>query len=357
MRVRLNKIASSTRNADIHERVVLGAEIPARAGAVVAVRVLDDKSTYNKLENTHGRLMTVHKGDLVAGVLGARQALRGYAGEVPDQVKPGDILHLLNLGGVIGRCTSANPDVGPPARVEVLGSILTFPDASRRVGVAATIDVGPVKPSSNLHAMPPLVLVVGSCMHAGKTFAACTVIRSALGAGLRAAATKVTGVALRKDALNMMDHGAVEAWTFNDAGLASTCGVGVVPYALGCLNKAAECEPDLIVVELGDGLLGDYGVMDILNHPGVKAATSAVILSAPDPVAAWGGSKLLEQMGYATTVVTGPATDNDAGRRVIRDRVGCAAHNAMSHPDRFSTEVLVAMGLAPQSKTVAEATA
>ena len=72
-----NKIASATRNADLHDRVVLGSEIPARAGAIVAVRVLDDKSTYNKVENAHGRMMTVHKGDLVAGVLGSRQALRG----------------------------------------------------------------------------------------------------------------------------------------------------------------------------------------------------------------------------------------------------------------------------------------
>ena len=70
MRIRLDKIASCTANVGLRPRVVLGTEIPAVAGQVVAVRVLDDKSTYNQVENAHGRMMTVHKGDLVAGVLG-----------------------------------------------------------------------------------------------------------------------------------------------------------------------------------------------------------------------------------------------------------------------------------------------
>ena len=89
------------------------------AGTVVAVRVLDEKSIYNELEDRAGRMMTVHRGDVLVGVLGERRALRGYAGEVPHQVVVGDVLHLLNLGGLVGRCTSANPEVGPPARVQV----------------------------------------------------------------------------------------------------------------------------------------------------------------------------------------------------------------------------------------------
>ena len=55
MRVRLDKIASSTRNAGLHAQVVLGNDIPARAGTVVAVRVLDEKTTYNQVEDLAGR--------------------------------------------------------------------------------------------------------------------------------------------------------------------------------------------------------------------------------------------------------------------------------------------------------------
>src|SRR5688500_4011918 len=110
MRIDVDKIASAARHVVAHPRVVLGPTIPAVAGTVVCGRVLDEKTTYKELEDAHGRLRTVHRGDVVVGVLGARDALRGYSGVVPESVAPGDVLHLLNLGGVIGRCTSANPD-------------------------------------------------------------------------------------------------------------------------------------------------------------------------------------------------------------------------------------------------------
>ena len=77
MRVQVDKIASSTRNVPIHKQVVLGTDIPAKSGTLVAVKILDEKAVYNKVEDAHGRMMTVHKGDIVAGVLGERRALRG----------------------------------------------------------------------------------------------------------------------------------------------------------------------------------------------------------------------------------------------------------------------------------------
>ncbi|MEQ1507576.1 MAG: hypothetical protein ABMB14_35425, partial [Myxococcota bacterium] len=165
MRIDVDKIASAARHVVRHPRVVVGSEIPACAGTVVVGRVLDEKTSYNQLEDAAGRMRTVHRGDVVVGVLGAREALRGYSGVVPDEVRPGDILHLLNLGGVIGRCTSANPEVGAPNRVEILGSVLAFPDASDRgAAVPASIVPGPVALADHLGPLPPLVLLAGTCM-------------------------------------------------------------------------------------------------------------------------------------------------------------------------------------------------
>lgn len=341
MRLRLDKIASSTSNARLSRRVVLGSEIPAVPGAVLAVRVLDEKHRYNQIEDLHGRLMTVHKGDVLAGVLGKRDALRGYAGDVPDSVQPGDILHLLNLGGVIGRCTSHNPEVGPPARVEVLGAILDFPELGRRVGHPACITPGVVPVAERLDALPPMVLLVGSCMHAGKTAAACALVRAATERGLDVGVAKVTGVALRRDVLEMQDHGAVIATTFADAGLPSTCDGEVLPAARGCLNHVAAARPDLMIVELGDGLMGTYGVREILADPGIQRATRAVVLAATDPVAAWGGTLILGELGLRATAITGPATDNQAGRDAVRVRVpGVAIHNARTEASALADAVL-----------------
>ena len=344
MRIRLDKIASATRNVSLHRDVTVGGPIPPRPGTVVAVRVLDNKVVYNEVEDVHGRMTRVQRGDVVAGVLGARQALRGFAGAVPETVEAGDVLHLLNLGGVIGLCTSANPDVGPPCRVEVLGAVMTFPELGRRIGVPANIFPGPVALADRLPSkMPPVVLVAGTCMHAGKTAAACLFIREATTRGLKVAATKVTGVALRRDSLEMADHGAMASVTFVDAGIPSTTGIDVEAVAKGCIAALADVGADVLVVELGDGILGTYGVDKILADPEVRALNGALVLAATDPVAAWGGVKLLEATGWHAAVVTGPATDNAAGSDRIAERCGVPAVNARAQTSAFVDVVLEAM--------------
>ena len=336
-----DKIASSTRNVGLFRDVTLGTSIPAQSGVVIAVRVLDDKSTYNHVEDEHGRMMRVQAGDVLAGVLGARDALRGYAGVVPDTVSPGDVLHLLNLGGVIGRCTSENSGVGPPCRVEVLGSVLQFNELGRRVGSPARISPGPVAPLQALpEDLPPIVLVAGSCMHAGKTAAACMLIREATQRGLKVAATKVTGVALRRDSLEMQDHGAAAACTFVDAGLPSTAGVDVVPVARGCIAAMAATNPDIILVELGDGLLGRYGVDAILQDPELQVCDGALVLAANDPVAAWGGVQWLADHGWRPVAITGPSTDNAAGSSRIEELCEVPAINARKQPEKLASMVL-----------------
>jgi len=336
MQIDLDKIASSTLNAELSRSVMLSPEIPACRGTVLAVRVLDEKTRYNEVEDPNGRMMVVHRGDVLAGVLGGRRALRGYTGDVPESVRVGDVLHLLNKGGVIGQCTSHSPVVGPPARVEVLGAVLSLSD--RGEPVPASIERGPVRPLDALpEALPPIVLLAGTCMHAGKTAAACALIRQASIRGLRVGAAKVAGVALRRDSLEMRDHGAREICTFADAGLPSTCDVDPVPVARGCLAYLAERDVDLIVVELGDGLLGEYGVRALIEELAPVAA--AVVLSANDPVAAWGGVQLLAQMGVDTTLITGPATDNSAGGEAIAG-LQVPAVNARTEPERLGAELL-----------------
>src|SRR5438309_10768638 len=84
---------------------VTRASASPRAGDAFVVRALTDSATYNMLELPTGRLAKVNPGDVLIGVLGRRRALKGFVGDVPDEIKAGDQLHLLNLGGVIGRCT------------------------------------------------------------------------------------------------------------------------------------------------------------------------------------------------------------------------------------------------------------
>ena len=328
-RVRLDRIASSTRNARLGTDVIVGDEIVAAEGYVLAVRILEDKSTYNTLEDLAGRMVSLRAGDVLAGTLGARRALRGYAGEVPSHIAVGDTINVLNLGGILGRCTSVNPEIGQPFKAEVLGAILAFPEMGDRIGRPAHIRDGAVPVAEHLQLDAPVVYVAGTCMNAGKTVAATELVRGLSRAGLRVAAAKLTGVSLMRDSLSMQDAGAIAALTFNDAGAASTHAGVTVGIAKGIFNRLAAERPDVIIAELGDGILGEYGVQDILQDSELTAAGAAFVMAAPDPVGCWGAVELMkERFGLSVAALTGPATDNEVGRDYIRASLGIPAHNA-----------------------------
>jgi hypothetical protein len=328
-RVRLDRIASSTRNAALSPEVIVGDQIIAGEGYVLAVRILADKSTYNTVEDVTGRMLELRGGDVLAGTLGTRRALRGYAGVVPSHISVGDTIDVLNLGGILGQCTSMNPDIGPPFRAEVLGAILAFPALGDRIGRPAHIKDHSVPPADALESAVPVVYVAGTCMNAGKTVAATELVRGLARAGLRVAAAKLTGVSLMRDALAMVDAGAVAALTFNDVGIASTHPGITVATAKGIFNRLAGAKPDVIVAELGDGILGEYGVQDILHDRELMDVGAAYVMAAPDPVACWGAAELMRsQFALPITVITGPATDNEVGQIYVQTGLGLPAHNA-----------------------------
>lgn len=348
MKVLLNKISSATRNARLPREVMLSKQIVAEEGSVIAVRALDRKMVYNEVEDVHGRMATVNEGDIIAGVLGERRALRGYTGIVPEKVAVGDTLHLLNLGGVVGLCTSANPDVGPPCRVEVLGQIQHFPHLGERIGRPASIRTNALALYDHLESSVPVVYISGTCMNAGKTFAACEIIRGLTQRGFKVGAAKLTGVSLRRDTLKMEDVGAVRALSFTDAGIVSTRPHTALPVARGllaALNETHEgVRPDVIVVELGDGIMGEYGVQEILRAPDLMAVGKVHVLCANDPVGAWGSALHFQQdLKLPLHVLSGPTTDNAVGRTFIEKTLNIPAVNARTDGDRLAGTVADAL--------------
>jgi hypothetical protein len=345
--VLLDKIASVTRACQLKREVRVSSDIPCEEGVVVAVRVKNDKSTYSQLELPSGRMAQVKKGDVVAGALGHRHALFGYSGHLPARLAPGDTIHLLNMGGVLGICDSVNPDLGPPFECEVLGAVLHFPYLGERIGVAARIGGEPLDLAAPMNAAGvPVVALVGSCMNCGKTAAACTLVRQLSHEGWTVDGLKATGVSLRRDVLAMEDAGARSTAIFTDLGVVSSTPANAPAVTRTLVTRLAAARPDAIVAELGDGLLGAYGVAAILEDPEIRAAFTAVVLAANDPVAAWGGVRMLrETFGIEPVAVTGPATDNLAGTRIIEQAVGVPALNARTDGERLAALVREKLGL------------
>jgi hypothetical protein len=343
----VDKIASVTQACDLSREVRVSPDIPAEEGVVVAVEVLTNKSTYNTLELTSGRMAKVGKGDIVVGALGHRKALFGYSGHIPASVQPGDVIQMLNIGGVLGVCDSVNPDKGKPFDCRVIGGVLDFPYLGERIGVPARVGHARLDLDAKLHTRGvPVVALAGTCMEAGKTAAACAVIGRMRHRGLVIDAFKATGVSLRRDILAMEDSGARNSMIFTDLGIVTTTKANGPALTRTMLTELAADKPDAIVFELGDGILGTYGVDAILECPDIRAALTGVILSANDPVAAWGGVKLLrERFGIEPCVVTGPATDNLVGVELITSQLGVPAFNAMTNGASLGDRVIESIGV------------
>ena len=355
----LDKIASVTRACGLKREVRVSATIPCEEGVVVAVRVLNDKSTYNQIELPSGRMAQVKRGDVVAGALGHRHALFGYSGHLPERLAPGDIVQVLNLGGVLGLCDSINPNLGKPFDAEVLGSVLTFPYLGERIGVPARAGEAKLDFGAGLatHGVPVIALV-GSCMNSGKTAAACALIQELAHARLTVDGLKATGVSLRRDILAMEDAGARRTSIFTDYGVVTTTAANAPALARTLVTRLAEgghAQPDLIVAEMGDGLIGTYGVDAILAAADLRAAFTAVVLAANDPVAAWGGVEILaREYGIRPVAVTGPATDNAVGTTLIEARTGVPAINARTDAPKLASVVLAALGLGARERARSE---
>jgi hypothetical protein len=290
------------------------------------------------------------RGDVMVGALGHRQALFGYSGHVPEKVQAGDVLQVLNIGGVLGICDSVNPDKGKPFDCRVLGCVLQFPFLGERIGIPARVGHRKLDYAAPLDTHDvPVVALAGTCMEAGKTAAACAIVSRMRHRGLAVHAFKATGVSLRRDILAMEDSGARRSMIFTDLGIVTTTAASGPALTRTMLTEMTQGRPDVVVFELGDGILGAYGVEAILQEEDIRRSLTAVILSANDPVAAWGGVKLLrERFLIEPCAVTGPATDNAVGVKIIEEQMGVRAVNAMAAGAALGDHIIESLGLGAQ---------
>jgi len=343
MKIRAHKIASVVYRLGFQKTVEITDQLEASPGNAIVVRALSEKRVYNELELESGRMSKIFRGDVILGALGRRRALRGFSGDVPEQLRTGDTVQLLNRGGVMGRSLSDHKDLGQPLSCEVLGMPV------REGRIVRLLDAR-LPEVSSLEALriPPVLIVSGTCMESGKTLFLSELTRELFKGGLVIAGGKLTGIACLRDLRAMEDHGAALTASFLDAGYPSTAGLGastLVTIAKTVIAHLAASEPDLILLELGDGVIGEYGVLEILKDREIRSSVRMHAFCAGDMVGAWGGKKFLEEEGIDIDLFSGPVTDNDVGVEYLEKELGKRAINAHRSPEPLAKVVMGHLGL------------
>jgi hypothetical protein len=324
VKIEVGRFASATTPFKLSNPVEVHRNGSADAGQLVVVRALTENPLYPEIELSTGERVVIRKGDVLAAVLGSRQALRGFVGYAPYRIAAGDKLHILNLGGVVGRYVSGHKDLGEPVQVEVLG----ISKHNLREVALPKMDV--------LAEAKPIILVCGSCMHVGKTAATEQIIKGLSWQGLKVGGAKITGIACLKDTIRMKNAGAVKTLSFLDCGVPST--VDTDDIAGIARSIVAEMrDVDVIVMELGDGIMGHYKVDRFFDDRALMSHIDAVVFCASDLTAAWGGKEILAQRGIAVTVVSGPATDNESGVTYLEKTIGVPAANSLTDSQKLLT--------------------
>lgn len=291
-------------------------DVEPASGWAVAVRALGENDTYGSLELGNGDVVKVQKGDTFIGVLGDRKASKAYGGRVPASLSTGDVLTLLNLGGIIGQLESDYEDLREPIPVEIL-AVATLN------GIPLSIRDAAIPMRSSFVQPIPLIAICGTSMDVGKTTTATRLIAELTGLGYEVYAAKAAGVACLKDVQAYKKAGARLALSFLDCGFPSTVGVkNIAPIIKGLYSHMAEeftFSPRAVgVVELGDGLLGHYGGIQFFLDPEIRENLGACVLCASDWVGVYGAREILKLFGVREFIVTGLVANSAVGSPLVR---------------------------------------
>lgn len=322
-----NLVSSCAGFPGLQEGFQLDDGITPISGNLVMGLVKDVNPVYPGLELEDGTEVVLEKGNIVTGVLGSRRALHGFSGRIPASLEPGQPVHLLNKGGVIGECTAFNRSLEWPTSLEFLGTVTRNGKALNLSQFARPMYTGPLPEV-------PMVMILGTCMNAGKTTVARQIIEVFTGRGAKINAGKVAGVACKRDLLSMSRSGAREVMSFHEFGIPSSSDTeSLLPVARSLHHGLAQGNPDFIVMEMGDGILGGYQVSTLFEDPEYISRAICTVVCANDLMGTWGALQWLKSAGISSAnspiLVSGPVTDSGEGVDYIEQNWGVAAANAL----------------------------
>ncbi|TRX58218.1 hypothetical protein FNH22_14240 [Fulvivirga sp. M361] len=266
-------------------------EQPPKIGDVLYGQV-DTIGQHSSLENSQGRIHTIHPGTKATFVFGNRYAPDYYEGIIPDTTNF-ENLDLLARSGVIGQVVSKSGKVISPTTIKPIGYACDLTGE-----ILNTRSFSLIKPKNIEKKFPraKLILAIGTAMNSGKSAAATACVYALSVHDKEVRASKVTGTASLKDILSMNDAGATHYSDFSFMGYPATYLIdeSEVTTIFDKLDmKYANNKENYWVVEFADGINQRETAM-LLRSETVRKRIHKLIFCAADSFGAIGGLEVLK---------------------------------------------------------------
>jgi hypothetical protein len=273
---------------------------PPLMGQVLLARVAQ-LGHHKAIDDPAGARHAIFEGDVVGVVFSPRYATEQFEAIVPPNL---ETVQIVAGGGVCGLVVSRSAVMQNPTMLQPLGFLV-----DRRGNRINLSDHG-LSPTATPNGHVPVVLSVGASMDAGKTTAAGSLVHGLSRAGWRVSAAKLTGTAAAKDPRYMLDSGAMRVLDFAGVGYASTLGISAEQLeniADTCMSQLAEDAPDLLVLEIADGITQRETRM-LLSWFAKRAGPTYAMYSCGDALAVDVGIRRLRALGVRPIAVSGTVT-------------------------------------------------
>ncbi len=282
------------------------ASAPPLPGDLALVRV--QKAGFHKyLTTAENRRWRLYPGAQFVGVFGNRYAADAYEAEVEGP----DNLSLLTGAGMIGTVKSKHDAMAGPTRISLVGFIRSA--AGQRLNLKGLL----FRQASAWKLPHNLICVVGSGMNSGKTTTAARLIKGLSELGMNVAACKLTGSVSNRDSDELAAAAACKVTDFSDFGFPSTylCSrEELLGLFHAMMEEMTADAPDVVLMELADGLLQRETAM-LLVEPEMKRAARGLVFTAESSLSALWGAQRLRQLGYQIVAVSGKFTSSPLAMR------------------------------------------
>ncbi len=279
---------------------------PPSVGDVALVRV--EKTGFHKyLITADNRRLRLYPGAHFTGVFGNRYASDAYEAAVHGL----DNLNMLTAAGMIGTVMSKHDAMAEPTEISLVGFL------GAEEGTRLNLKQRLFRPTPTRRPPRNLVYIVGTSMNAGKTTTATRLIRGLCDLGLNVAACKLTGSVSNRDQDELAAAASQDVIDFSDFGFPSTylCSKEeLMELFHTMLAEVSSDDPDVVIMELADGLLQRETAM-LLAEPEIKRAARGLVLSAESALSALWGTERLRQLGYQVVAVSGKFTSSPLAMR------------------------------------------